>query len=122
MMKVGCMILGLASTILISTGCDDKRANTNRDLTGTAITNVEKEVELRGKFKRSFEIYELESQGSTYYVSDPNNLLIRESKGVNQQSYYKLFETCIAGNISPEGQYGPLGKYQKQITVRAICA
>ena len=122
MIKVGCIILGFASAVLMSTGCDDKRATISSDLEGNILKNVDNEVELRGTFKRSFEVYELESQGSTYYVSDPNKLLIRESKDMHQQGYYKWFETCVTGSVSPEGQYGPLGKYQKQITVRAICA
>ena len=56
------------------------------------------------------------------YVSDPQQLLMKDSKSINQQGYYKYFETCVVGNISAIGKYGPLGKYQKQITVSEICA
>ncbi|MDN3451903.1 MULTISPECIES: hypothetical protein [unclassified Psychrobacter] len=122
MIKDGFIVLGLLSAILMSTGCDETRASSDSEVKAVALENAEKEVQLRGKFKRSFEVHELESNGSIYYVSDPKQLLIKAAKGINQDGYYKFFETCIVGNVSAVGQYGPLGKYQKQITVRGICA
>ena len=121
MIKGRLIILGFASTIFMSTGCNETQASNNSDVKAVAPESTEKEVQLRGKYKRSFEIHELVSNGITYYVSDPKQLLIKDSKSIDQKGYYKYFETCVVGKISSMGKYGPLGKYQKQITVRSIC-
>ncbi|MDA5132450.1 hypothetical protein [Psychrobacter sp. ANT_H3] len=121
MIKFRLIILGFASTIFIITGCDETQASNNKNVKELTPTSVQKEVQLRGDFKRSFEVYELASNDITYYVSDPKKLLMKDSKSVNQKGYYKYFETCVVGKISSIGKYGPLGKYQNQITVREIC-
>ena len=121
MIKFRPIILGFASTIFIITGCDETQASNNKNVKELTPTSVQKEVQLRGDFKRSFEVYELASNDITYYVSDPKQLLMKDSKSVNQKGYYKYFETCVVGKISSIGKYGPLGKYQNQITVREIC-
>ena len=121
MIKFRLIILGFASTIFMITGCDETQASNNKNVKELTPTSVQKEVQLRGDFKRSFEVYELASNDITYYVSDPKQLLMKDSKSVNQKGYYKYFETCVVGKISSIGKYGPLGKYQNQITVREIC-
>ena len=121
MIKFRLIILVFASTIFIITGCDETQASNNKNVKELTPTSVKKEVQLRGDFKRSFEVYELASNDITYYVSDPKQLLMKDSKSVNQKGYYKYFETCVVGKISSIGKYGPLGKYQNQITVREIC-
>lgn len=121
MIKGRLIILGFASTIFMSTGCDETQASNNKNAKAFAPTSVEKEVQLRGSFKRSFEVHEFVSNGITYYVSDPKQLLIKDLKSINQKGYYKYFDTCVIGKISSVGKYGPLGKYQKQLTVRRIC-
>ena len=121
MTKFRLIILGFASTVFIITGCDETQASNNKNVEELTPTSVQKEVQLRGDFKRSFEVYELASNDITYYVSDPKQLLMKDSKSVNQKGYYKYFETCVVGKISSIGKYGPLGKYQNQITVREIC-
>ena len=121
MIKFRLIILGFALTIFIITGCDETQASNNKNVKELTPTSVQKEVQLRGDFKRSFEVYELASNDITYYVSDPKQLLMKDSKSVNQKGYYKYFETCVVGKISSIGKYGPLGKYQNQITVREIC-
>ena len=121
MIKFRLIILGFASTIFIITGCDETQASNNKNVKELTPTSVQKEVQLRGDFKKSFEVYELASNDITYYVSDPKQLLMKDSKSVNQKGYYKYFETCVVGKISSIGKYGPLGKYQNQITVREIC-
>ena len=121
MIKFRLIILGFASTIFIITGCDETQASNNKNVKELTPTSVQKEVQLRGDFKRSFEVYELASNDITYYVSDPKQLLMKDSKSLNQKGYYKYFETCVVGKISSIGKYGPLGKYQNQITVREIC-
>ena len=121
MIKFKLIILVFASTIFIITGCDETQASNNKNVKELTPTSVQKEVQLRGDFKRSFEVYELASNDITYYVSDPKQLLMKDSKSVNQKGYYKYFETCVVGKISSIGKYGPLGKYQNQITVREIC-
>ena len=122
MTKFRLIILAFASTIFMSTGCDETKASNNENVKVFVPTSVEKEVQLRGSFKRSFEIHEFVSDNIIYYVSDPKQLLIKDSKSLKQKGYYKYFETCVIGNISPIGQYGPLGKYQNQITIREICS
>ena len=122
MIKFRLIILGFASTIFMITGCGETQASSNSDIKAVALDDVAKEVQLRGKFKRSFEVHEFVSDNIIYYVSDPKQLLIKDSKSLKQKGYYKYFETCVIGNISPIGQYGPLGKYQNQITIREICA
>jgi len=121
MTKFRLIILGFASTVFIITGCDETQASNNKNVKELTPTSVQKEVQLRGDFKRSFEVYELASNDITYYVSDPKQLLMKDSKSFNQKGYYKYFETCVVGKISSIGKYGPLGKYQNQITVREIC-
>ena len=121
MIKFRLIILGFASTIFMITGCDETQASNNKNMKELTPASVQKEVQLRGDFIRSFEVYELASNGITYYVSDPKQLLMKDSKSVNQKGYYKYFETCVVGKISSIGKYGPLGKYQNQITVREIC-
>ena len=121
MIKFRLIILGFASTIFMITGCDETQASNNKNVKELTPTSVQKEVQLRGDFKRSFEVYELASNDITYYVSDPKQLLMKDWKSVNQKGYYKYFETCVVGKISSIGKYGPLGKYQNQITVREIC-
>lgn len=122
MTKFRLIILAFASTIFMSTGCDETQASSNSDVKAVVLESVAKEVQLRGMFKRSFEVHELVSNGTTYYVSDPQQLLIKDSKSIKQKGYYKYFETCVVGKISAVGKYGPLGKYQKQVTVHGICA
>lgn len=122
MTKFRLIILAFASTIFMSTGCDETQASNNKNVRELTPTSVEKEVQLRGDFKRSFEVHEFVSDNITYYVSDPKQLLMKDSKSVNQKGYYKYFETCVVGKVSFIGKYGPLGKYQNQITVREICA
>ena len=121
MIKGRLLILGFISTIFMSTGCDETQASNNSDVKAVAPESTEKEVQLRGKYKRSFEVHEFVSNGITYYVSDPKQLLIKDSKSINQKGYYKHFETCVVGKIGSMGKYGHLGKYQMQITVRRMC-
>lgn len=118
------IILGFVATLFMSTGCDKTLSNSNNEMKEIAVEteeSVAKEVKVRGNFKRSFEIHELEANGITYYVSDPDQLLIKYSNKINQTGYYKFFKVCVVGNVSSKGGYGPLSRYQKQITVSAIC-
>ena len=76
---------------------------------------------MRGNFKRSFEVHELDANGKIYYVADPKQLLMNDSNKSGKNSYYKSFETCVIGVIGSEGGYGPTGKYENEITVSEIC-
>ena len=80
MTKGRLIILGFISTVFMSTGCGETQASSNSDIKAVALDDVAKEVQLRGKFKRSFEVHELVSNGVTYYVSDPQQLLMKDSK------------------------------------------
>ncbi|MEN6670519.1 hypothetical protein AAJP47_09105 [Psychrobacter sp. B38] len=76
---------------------------------------------MRGKFRRSFEVHELESNGNIYYVSDPKQLLVNHSNGLDQKGYDKAFDACVVGVIDSKGGYGPIGKYENKITVSELC-
>ncbi|WP_299221944.1 hypothetical protein [uncultured Psychrobacter sp.] len=109
----------------MSIGCSHKEPNNVNEVkenSSEAITkNISEEVEVRGSFKRSFEVYQLEANGKTYYVADPKQLLIENSNKIGQDGYYKSFETCVVGVIGSEGGYGPTGKYENKITVSKVC-
>ena len=76
---------------------------------------------LHGRFTRSFEVYEMVANGKTYYVSDPEQRLIQSANKHHPKGYYKSFDTCVIGHIDTDGSYGPLGRYQAQITVTDLC-
>lgn len=94
--------------LMMNISCSSKESETSK-------------TRLVGDFTRSIETYEMESDGNTYYVSDPNEILMKYSENINQNSYYKNFEVCVIGTISDNGSYGNLGKYEKQFTVDDIC-
>ena len=118
-------VAGLATLIFMSIGCSNKNSDSINDVKENpleTITNkIPEEVEVRGIFKRSFEIYELDANGKVYYVADPKQLLVEDSNKIGQDGYYKLFETCVIGVIGSEGGYGPTGKYENEITVSKTC-
>ena len=112
--------------MLLSSGCDETLAKSNVEVKSVVAKNViqkevTKEVQIRGTFKKSFEIYELDANGVKYYVFDPKNLLIEASKKTNQKGYYKQFDACVIGDLSPKGKFGPLGRYHQQITIHRLC-
>ncbi len=111
------LLLAVIPVIFVNTGCAKTSANTDHDDKST----IEKQVKLQGKFKRSFEIHELSSNEITYYVSDPKQVLTQHPKGVKQIGYYRYFDTCVIGSVSSTSTYGPLGKYQSQVTVHRLC-
>lgn len=111
------LLLAFIPVIFVHMGCAKTSANTDNDVKSI----IEKQVKLQGKFKRSFETHELHSNGTTYYVSDPKQLLTQHSKEPKQIGYYRYFDTCVIASVSPTGTYGPLGKYQNQVTVHSLC-
>ena len=116
-------IIALSIPILFAgTGCNNKITETE---TETVISepkiSVEDQEKIKGIFKRSVEIHEMEANGKMYYVFDPQQLLIKYAKERGQDSYYKNIEVCVIGVISNDGEYGPLGRYDNQITIRSIC-
>lgn len=120
--------VGCISIVLLSSGCDETMAKNNSEVNvedaNKKVPTKEvptKEVQIRGMFKKSFEVYELEANDILYYVFDPKQLLIKQSRRVNQEGYYKHFDACVIGDISSKGKFGPLGRYQQQITVHGIC-
>ena len=118
-------VAGLATLIFMSIGCSNKESNSvdevKKNPSEVVIKETPEEVEVRGIFKRSFEIHELDANGKVYYVADPKQLLMKDSNEIGQDGYYKLFEACVVGVIGSEGGYGPTGKYENEITVNKIC-
>ena len=92
--------------------------------TDSATTTVKASstATLQGRFTRSFEIYEIAANGKTYYVSDPEQRLLKFANKHHPKGYYKSFDTCVVGHIDANGRYGPLGRYQQQITISDICS
>ena len=119
------VVVGLATIISMSIGCSHKESNSVsevKDNSSEAITKkIPEVVEVRGNFKRSFEVYELKANGKIYYVADPKQLLMQNFNKIGQDGYYKSFETCVVGVICSEGGYGPTGKYENEITVSKVC-
>lgn len=119
------IIAGFAILIFMSIGYSNKESNSVNEVKENPSEAIAKqtpeEVEMRGIFKRSFEIHELDTNGKVYYVADPKQLLMKKSNKIGQDGYYKLFETCVVGVIGSEGGYGPAGKYENEITVSKIC-
>lgn len=103
-----CIAIIFTPLLLMNVSCSSKE-------NGAAKTK------LVGDFTRSIETYEMESDGNIYYVNDPDEILMKYSEKINQNSYYKNFEVCVIGTISNDGSYGNLGKYKKQFTVDDIC-
>ena len=118
-------VAGVATLIFMSIGCSNKEPNSVNEVkenpSEAIVKQIPKEVEMRGVFKRSFEIHELDANGKVYYVADPKQLLMKDSNKIGQDGYYKSFETCVVGVIGSEGGYGPTGKYEDEITISKIC-
>ena len=112
-------ILGCSRTA--STHPDIKENNAPNTVPNSAVQKVAEHIKIRGDFRRSFEIYELEANGTLYYVSDPKQLLMTAAEKIGQRHYFKSFTTCVVGIVSSEGRYGPNSKYQLQITVHNLC-
>lgn len=117
--------VGFATLIFMSIGCNNKESKSidevKENSSETITKQIPEEVEVRGRFKRSFEVHELDANGKVYYVVDPKQLLVQDSNKIGQDGYYKLFETCVVGVIGSEGGYGPNGKYENEITISKIC-
>ena len=119
------MVVGFSALTFLSIGCSNTESNSvqkeQETPSETTIEQIPTDVKIRGHFKRSFEIHELEANGKIYYVSDPKQLLMKESNGIGQDGYYKAFDACVIGTTGSEGGYGPTGKYENEITVSEIC-
>lgn len=69
--------VGCISIVLLSSGCDETMAKNNSEVNvedaNKKVPTKEvptKEVQIRGMFKKSFEVYELEANDILYYVFD----------------------------------------------------
>lgn len=116
---------GFATLIFMSIGWSNKESDSVNGVKENPSEAIAKQipeaVEVRGIFKRSFEVHELDANGKVYYVADSKQLLMEGSNKIGQDGYYKLFETCVVGVIGSEGGYGLTGKYENEITVSKIC-
>ncbi len=132
MLKLKLSIIGVMLLIVAMIGCshavsnrndsvENKDNNAPSNAPNSAVKKAAEDITLRGDFKRSFEIHELEANGTLYYVSDPKQLLMAASEKMGQRHYSKFFTTCVVGMVGSEGGYGPTSKYQNQITVHDLC-
>ena len=117
---IGVMLLIFAIIVCSNTMSNHADSVENNALS-PAVQKAAEDITLRGDFKRSFEIHELEANGTLYYVSDPKQLLMAASEKMGQRHYSKFFTTCVVGMVGSEGGYGPTSKYQNQITVHDLC-
>ena len=125
MLKRKLSIIGVMVLIFAIIGCSNTMSNhadsVENNALSPALQKAAEDITLRGDFKRSFEIHELEANGTLYYVSDPKQLLMAASEKMGQRHYSKFFTTCVVGMVGSEGGYGPTSKYQNQITVHDLC-
>ena len=125
MLKRKLSITGVMVLIFAIIGCSNTASNhadsIENNALSPAVQKAAENITLRGDFKRSFEIHELEANGTLYYVSDPKQLLMAASEKIGQRHYSKFFTTCVVGMVGSEGGYGPTSKYQNQITVHDLC-
>ena len=125
MLKRKLSIIGVMVLIFAIIGCSNTLSNhadsVENNAPSSAVRKAAEDITLRGDFKRSFEIHELEANGTLYYVSDPKQLLMAASEKMGQRHYSKFFTTCVVGMVGSEGGYGPTSKYQNQITVHDLC-
>ena len=125
MLKRKLSIIGVMVLIFAIIGCSNTMSNhadsVENNALSPAVQKAAEDITLRGDFKRSFEIHELEANGTLYYVSDPKQLLMAASEKMGQRHYSKFFTTCVVGMVGSEGGYGPTSKYQNQITVHDLC-
>ena len=125
MLKRKLSIIGVMVLIFAIIGCSNTLSNhadsVENNALSPAVQKTAENITLRGDFKRSFEIHELEANGTLYYVSDPKQLLMAASEKMGQRHYSKFFTTCVVGMVGSEGGYGPTSKYQNQITVHDLC-
>lgn len=58
------------------------------------------------------------TDGNQYHVDDPSNIIdgIAKQRGI-EQSLYELEDVCIKGVISKVGNYGHMGRFERQIIV-----
>ena len=62
------------------------------------------------------------NEGGQYHVFDPNNLIdgFAKKRGI-KGDLYEMNDVCLKGVISPVGNYGHLGRYERQIVITHIC-
>lgn len=76
----------------------------------------------QGSVVKTLEQFSLTAkEGGEYHIFDPNNLLndVAKKRGI-KGDLYEMKEVCIKGIVSPVGNYGHLGRYERQITVTSV--
>ena len=124
------VVASFVALIFLSAGCSNIQSDSVNDVkapketpptTTTTTKQNSADVVIRGHFKRSFEVHELEAHGKIYYVADPMQLLMKQSNSIGQDGYVKSFDACVIGTVGSKGGYGPTGKYEHNITVSEVC-
>lgn len=81
-----------------------------------------KPLPYEGTVVKTLEQFSLTSRdGITYHLNDPNNLInkVAKRRGVTQ-NLYQLDNIKLKGIVSPVGNYGHMGRWERQITVTAV--
>jgi len=77
---------------------------------------------MNGRVLKTLEQFSFSSdEGGQFHISDPNNLLdsIAKQRGIDS-TLYELPEVSIKGVVSKVGNYGHMGRFERQIIVTGL--
>lgn len=77
---------------------------------------------MNGHILKTLEQFSFSSdEGGQFHISDPNNLLdsIAKQRGIDS-TLYELSDVCIKGVVSKFGNYGHMGRFERQIIVTGL--
>lgn len=77
---------------------------------------------MNGHVLKTLEQFSFSSEeGGQFHISDPNNLLdgIAKQRGIDS-TLYELPEVSIKGVVSKVGNYGHMGRFERQIIVTGL--
>lgn len=78
---------------------------------------------MKGRVLKTLEQFSFSSdEGRQFHISDPNNLLdgIAKQRGIDA-TLYELSDVCIKGVVSKVGNYGHMGRFERQIIITGLC-
>ena len=77
---------------------------------------------MNGHVLKTLEQFSFSSdEGGQFHISDPNNLLdgIAKQRGIDS-TLYELSDVSIKGVVSKVGNYGHMGRFERQIIVTGL--